>query len=151
MNGDFVTLASGFLNSRVVSVFVGNEVGGLDVATVGIFASLEHLLVQFNVVVVDGIIESDGDHHGNILGWQVTGNGGTIFRTETIGQHTNGRIAGRSAVGIVFNVCKKKKRQMRNVINILINKGIGLKFTHTHTYTKPRETHREKKDEERVH
>lgn len=109
VDSDFMTLAGGFLDSRVVGVFVGNKVGGLDVTAVGILAALEDFLVQFNVVVVDGIIEGNGDHHGNILGWQITGNGGTIFRAETIGQDTDSGVTGRSAIGIVFNVWKNTR------------------------------------------
>ena len=99
-----MTLTMGFLYSRIVGIFVGDKEGGLNVATVGILAVLEDFLVQFNVVVINGIIESDGNHHGYILGGQITGNSSTIFRTETVGQNANSRITWWGTVGIVVNV-----------------------------------------------
>lgn len=46
MHSDFMTLSERFLNSGVVGVFVGNKVGGFDVATVWILTvSIEHFLV----------------------------------------------------------------------------------------------------------
>lgn len=107
VHGNLVTLARSLLHGRIVGVLVREEIGRLDVATIGILASLEDLLVQLDVVVVDGVIERDGDHHGHILGGQIAGNGGAILRAETIGQHAHGRITGWSAVGIVVNVCKE--------------------------------------------
>lgn len=79
VHGDLMALARSLLDCRVVGVLVGDEVGGLDVAAVGILAALEHLFVELNVVVVDGIVERDRDHHGHILGRQIAGNRGAIF------------------------------------------------------------------------
>lgn len=113
VHGDLVALARRLLHRRVVGVLVRDEVGGLDVATVGVLAALEHLLVQLDVVVVDGVVEGDGDHHGHILGGQVAGNGGAVLRAEAVGQDAHGGIAGRGAVGIVVNICKGKTRNIR--------------------------------------
>lgn len=105
MDGDLVSLAVGFLDSGVVAVLVGDEEGGLDVAAVGVLAlAIEHFLVELDVVVVDGIIEGDGDHLGDVLGGQVPGNGGTVLRAEAIWQHAHCGVAGRSAVGIIVNI-----------------------------------------------
>lgn len=61
--GNLVTFAVSFLNSGVVGIFVRNEVGCFDVTTIRILAlSVEHFFVEFDVVVIDGIIEGDGDH-----------------------------------------------------------------------------------------
>jgi len=47
---------------------VGHEEGGLDVATVGILAlTVEHVLVQIDVVVIDSVIEGDHHHLRNLL------------------------------------------------------------------------------------
>ena len=42
---------------------------GFNVAAIGILSlSIEHLLIQIDVVIINGIVEGDGNHHGNILG-----------------------------------------------------------------------------------
>lgn len=115
VHGNLVTLARSLLHGGVVGVLVGEEVGGLDVAAVGVLATLEDLLVQLNVVVVDGIIERDGDHHGHILGGQIAGNRGAVLRAEAVGQHAHSGIAGWSTVGIVVNVCKREERMQREM------------------------------------
>lgn len=41
---------------------------GFNVAAIGILSlPIEHLLIQIDVVIVNGIVEGDGNHHGNIL------------------------------------------------------------------------------------
>lgn len=114
VNSDLVSFSVGFRNSRVVGVFVGNEVSRPDIATVGVFTfSVEDFFVEFDVVVVDSIIEGDGDHLGHVSGGQVAGDDGTVFGTEAVGQHTLGGIAGRSPVGIVVDVYDKQKTQFK--------------------------------------
>lgn len=94
-----------FLDGRVVGVFVRDEVSGLDVATIGIFAfSIEDFFVEFDVVVVDGVVESDSDHLRNVSGGQVAGDDGAILGAETVRQHALRRVARRSSVRIVVNV-----------------------------------------------
>lgn len=108
MYSDFMTLSECFMNSRVIGVFVGNEEGGLDITTIWILTlAIEHFLVQFNIVVVDGIIESDCDHHRNILDRQISWNRGAIFRTEAIRQNASLQIAWRRSVWIVFSICSR--------------------------------------------
>ena len=114
MSGDLVTLAVDFLDARVVGVLVGDEESGFNVAAVGVFAdAVEHVAVQFDVVVVNGVVESHHDHLGHLLGVQFAGHFRTGFRAETVGQQTDGRIASRSAVGIVAQIYtgKKKKKE----------------------------------------
>lgn len=109
MYSDFVSLPVGFLNSWVVGVFVRNEVCRFDVATVGVFTfSVEDLFVQFDVVVVDSIIESDGDHLGDISGGQVSRDDGAIFGAEAVGQHTLWCVARWSPVRVVVDVYDKQ-------------------------------------------
>lgn len=41
---------------------------GFNVAAIGILSlPIEHLLIQIDVVIINGIVEGDGNHHGNIL------------------------------------------------------------------------------------
>lgn len=92
----------GLLHGRIVGVLVRDEERGLDVATVGILSlAVEDLFVERYVVVVDGVVEGDGDHLGHVLVRQVAGYGRTVFRTEAVRQHTDRRVARRCSVGIV--------------------------------------------------
>lgn len=109
VHSNLVTLTRCLLHRGVVGVLMGDEVGGLDVAAIGILATLEDLLVQLNVVVVDRIIERYRDHHGHILGWQIAGYRGAILRAEAIGQHADGRVAGWRAIWIVVDIYKLSK------------------------------------------
>lgn len=69
MNCDFVTLAVSFLDGRIVSVLVRDKISGFDIATVWVFAlAVKYLFVQFNVVIVNRIIEGDSDHLRDISG-----------------------------------------------------------------------------------
>lgn len=92
---------------------------GFDVAAIWIFAlSVENFLVQLNIVVVNGIIESDGDHLRNIFVWQITGNGCAVFRAETIWQNTNSWITWWSAIWIAVVILVKREKAK----NVLITK-----------------------------
>lgn len=69
MSCDFMSLTVCFLDCGVIGVFMAYKEGSLDVAAVGIFAlAVKHFFVQFNVVIVDGIVKSDGDHLRDVLG-----------------------------------------------------------------------------------
>lgn len=108
MNGNLVTFPVHLLNGRVVGVFVGHEEGGLDVAAVGVLAvTVEDFFVQLDVVVVDGVIEGDGDHLRHIFGGQVARNGGSIFRTEAVWKDADRWVAGWRSVGVVVNIWKE--------------------------------------------
>lgn len=80
-----MALAMCLLHSGVVGVLVRYEEGGFDVAAVGVFAvSVEDVLVQLDVIIVNGIIESDGDHLGNILRWEVSRDRRAVLGAETV-------------------------------------------------------------------
>lgn len=72
VNSDFVSLAVNLLDRRVIAVFVRDKVSGLDIAAIGILAlSVEHLFVQFDVIIIDSIVERHCDHHRHILSWKI--------------------------------------------------------------------------------
>jgi len=106
VNGDFVALAVGLLNGGVVGVLVGDEESGLDVAAVGVapLASAEHFLVQLDVVVVDGIIEGDDNHLGNVTRGKIAWDLGSVLGTEAVWKDANSGVARRSAVGIIVDI-----------------------------------------------
>ena len=98
VGGDLVTLIVHLLNGRVVGVLVRHEEGGLDVTAVGVLAlTVEDLAVQVDVVVVDGVVEGDGDHLGDVLAVgargadvaQLAGDLGSVLGTEAVGQFAN--------------------------------------------------------------
>lgn len=79
MDRDFVSFSVKFLNSRIVGVLVGYEVGGLDLTSVWILTPIvENFFVQFDVVNVDGIVESDGYHLWNLTWLQITWDGSSV-------------------------------------------------------------------------
>lgn len=89
---------------------------GLDVASVRILSfSIENLLIQVDVIVVDGIVECDGDHLWHIFRWQITGNGCAVFRTKAIRKHTDRWIAWWSTIWIVVDVCWAQEKAHTNV------------------------------------
>lgn len=105
-----MTLSVSFLDGRVVGVFMRNEECGLDVATVGVFTfAVKDFLVQFDVVVVNSIIESNGDHLGDISSGQVTRDDGTVLGAEAVRQHTLGGVARRRPVGVVVDIYDKQR------------------------------------------
>lgn len=70
MHGDLVALAVSLLHGGVVGVFVGDEVSGFDIAAVRVLAfSVKYFLVEFDVVVVDGVVKGDCDHLRHIARW----------------------------------------------------------------------------------
>jgi len=76
----------GFLHRRVVGVLVRHEESGFDVTTVGVPAfAIEYFLVQFDVVVVDGIVKGDRNHLRDFLGGQVVWYSGAVFGAEAVG------------------------------------------------------------------
>lgn len=94
-----------FLHGGVVGVFVRNEEGRFDITTVRILAfAVENLLVQFDVVVVDGIVEGDGDHLGHILGGEIPGYRGAILGAEAVRQDAHGGVAGGRPIGVVVDI-----------------------------------------------
>lgn len=83
---DFVAFPVGFLHRRIVGVLVRHEERGFDVTTVGVSAfAIEYFLVQFDVVVVDGIVKGDRNHLRDFLGRQVVWYSGAVFGAEAVG------------------------------------------------------------------
>lgn len=80
MDGDFVSFTMRLLNCGIVGILVGDEESRLNIATVRVLAlSIEYFFVELNVVVVDSVVKSDGDHLGYISGWEVAGNDCAVF------------------------------------------------------------------------
>lgn len=108
MYRDLVSLSVNFLHGRVVGVFMTHKESSLDVTPVGVLPlAVEHLFVEFDVVVVDGVIKGDSDHLGHVLVGQVAGDGGAVLRAEAVGQHTDGRVTGRCTVRVIVVICKQ--------------------------------------------
>jgi hypothetical protein len=89
---------------------VRNKESGFDVAVVGVLSSsVEDLLVQVDVVVVDCVVEGDGDHLRNVVAFFI---GGTkisryfspVFGAEAIGQFANGVVTQRRPIRICVDV-----------------------------------------------
>lgn len=75
-----MTSAMNVLDGGIVGVFMAHEESRLHIATIWVLTlAVEDIGVKLNVVIVDRIIESDCDHLWHIFGWQVSGNGGSIF------------------------------------------------------------------------
>ena len=110
MSSDLVTHPVHVLNCRVVCVLVRDKEGGLNVAAVGVPSlPVEDLVVQVNVVVVDGVIEGDRDHLWDsvtsvVVGAKISGNFGTVLGTEAVRKFADVLVTEWRAVGIVFNV-----------------------------------------------
>lgn len=86
MHSDLVSFSVGLLYRRIVGVLVRNEERGFDVASVWISAlAVEYLFVQFDVVVVDGVVKGYGDHLRHFFVRQVVGYSRTVLGTETVG------------------------------------------------------------------
>ena len=78
-----------------------DKVGGLDVAAVGVLPlPVEDLIVQVNVVIVDGVIKSDGDHLGNLVRVDASGHPGAVGRAEAVGQLALAEVAVGGPVGV---------------------------------------------------
>ena len=80
-----------------------NIESSFNVTSVGVLASaVEHEVVEFDVVVVDGIVEGDHDHLGHLFDVQVGRDARSVLRAEAVGQCAAFWIANRSTVGIRF-------------------------------------------------
>lgn len=105
MDSDFMALSVHLLHGGVVGVLVGDEEGGLDVTAIGVLSfAIEDLFVKSDIVVVDCVIEGDGDHLRNVFRRQIARDGGAILRAETVGQCTHRRVAGWGSVRIVVHI-----------------------------------------------
>lgn len=101
---DLMATTMQILDSRVIRVLVRYKEGTLDGATVGILTlAIEYILVQINVVHIDGTVERNGDHLWHLLGLNATGNPCAISGAEAVGQSTLCGIALWCTVGILID------------------------------------------------
>lgn len=71
-DGDLVALSVKLLDGRVIGVLVGHEESSLHLTPVGVLGVLrEDVLVEVDVVYVDGAREGDGDHLGSVCRFQI--------------------------------------------------------------------------------
>ncbi len=105
------------LDGRVVAVLVRHKESSLDVTSIGVLALfVKDLLIKVDVVVVDGIVEGDGDHLGNVVtvgssgsnSAKTAGNLSSVLRAETVGKFADVCVASGSAVRIGVNFCQVK-------------------------------------------
>lgn len=102
-----------FLYSRVVGVLMRHEEGALDLAPVRVVSSFpEDSVVDVDVVVVDGIVEGDGDHLGNCVGLQLPGDLGSVWGAETVGEDALVLVAWGSSVGVLVNGWKVEQKYL---------------------------------------
>merc|ERR1711981_501406 len=89
---------------------MGHKEGGLYVTAIGIPPlSVEDLVVEVDVVVVDGVVEGDCDHLWDsvtpiVARAKVSRNLRTIFGAEAVEQLADVLVAEWSPVWIVFNI-----------------------------------------------
>ena len=99
-----MTLAVHLLNGRVVGIFVRDKEGTLDHTAVRVVAAFfKDLVVKIDVVVVDGIVESDCDHLRNCVRLELSGNLSSIDGAETVGENALRLVARRSAIGVLVD------------------------------------------------
>ena len=93
---------------------MGHKEGGLYVTAVGIPPlSVEDLVIEVDVVVVDGVVEGDCDHLWDpvtsiVARAKVSRNLGTIFGAEAVGQLADVLVTKWSPVWIVFNIWDRR-------------------------------------------
>lgn len=105
MNGDLVALSVHLLHRGIIGVLVRDEESSLDVATVRILTlAVEDLLIEADVVVVDGVVEGYRNHLRHILEREIPGYCRTILRAETVGQNTHGGVAWWGSIRIVVHI-----------------------------------------------
>ena len=120
VSGDLVAATVDLLDGRVVAVLVRHEESGFDVAAVGVLAlTVEHLLVEFDVVVVDGVVEADHDHLRHLLRVQFAGDFSSGLGTEAVGQQTDGWVAGWGPVRIRVQICRSTREQVEDEFQFL--------------------------------
>lgn len=73
-------------------------------ATIGVGSlTVKDFVVQVDVVHVDGTVESNGDHLGNVGGFEGAGNPGTVGGTKAVRKNALGGVAIRGSVGIIVD------------------------------------------------
>jgi len=115
-HGHLVPTSVKLLHSRVVGILVTHEERSLDLAAIRILSfSVEDILVEVHVVGVDGSVEGDGDHLGDLVGVDPPWDPGAIRRAETVRELTLGQVAVRSSVRILVNTAGILIRTIRAV------------------------------------
>jgi hypothetical protein len=100
-DGDLVAAPVQVLHGGVVGVLVRYEEGASDLAAVGVGAGpAEDLLVQVDVVHVDGPVERQRDHLGDVGGLQLPGDAGAVGGAEAVREHALGLVAVGGAIRI---------------------------------------------------
>jgi len=92
-DGKLMAFPVQFLDRRVVGVLVRHEEGSLDLAAVGVLhLPAEDVLVQVDVVRVDGAVEGDGDHLGDLGGVNVARNSCPVRGAEAVRKLALGEV-----------------------------------------------------------
>ena len=92
------------LDGRIVGVLVGDEEGTADLAAVGVHSvSVEDLVIEIDVVDVDGSVEGDGDHLGHLLGLKTSRDTRAVSRAVAVRQHALGRVAVGCTIRVSFH------------------------------------------------
>ena len=92
-DGKLVAFPVQLLDRRVVGVLVRHKEGSLDLAPVGVLhLPAEDVLVQVDVVRVDGPVEGDGDHLGDLSRVNVAWNSGAIRGAEAVRELALGEV-----------------------------------------------------------
>ena len=111
MGSDFVTFSMHFLNRRIVCVFVWHKKCRLNWTAIRVIPTLfEDLLIDINVIVIDGVVEWYHNHLGNVCRLQFAGDLGPIRWTETVRQNALTLVTGRSSVRVLFNSFQLRKK-----------------------------------------
>merc|ERR550517_80919 len=109
VGSDLVTHPVHVLNCRVVCVLVGDEEGGLNVTSIGVPPSSEDLIIEVDVVVVDGVVKSDCNHLRDPLAV-------IVIRAE-VAWHLRA-ILGAEAVRQLADLLVTRRRAVRIAVNI---------------------------------
>ena len=81
----------------------------LDVTAIGVASASEDLIIQVNVVIVDGVVEGDGDHLGHtqavlVLGAEIARHLRAVLGAEAVRQLANRLVAVRCPVRVRLRV-----------------------------------------------
>ena len=101
---------SSFTHHGVVCVLVRDVECGVDGAAVGVLpAGLEELvLVELPVLIVDCVVEGDGDHLGDVAGHQTAGDQGAVGRAEAVGKRALNRELGTVKIILCWMISEKR-------------------------------------------
>ena len=96
------------MDGGVVGVLVTDEERSLDLAAVGVDVLVfEDLLVDVDVVDVDGAVEGEGDHLGHLGHFEVAGDLGAVGGAEAVGEDALTRVALLRRVGVFVDAARR--------------------------------------------